>query len=111
MSLADDHFARKLAAQSKAWEDTSEKKTERAPREQAVPQMGICDKCKTEALLKKYRFKETTVSAGAASFGTVVKRLCENCAPKSKAQKDAAVPSMSDKAIKNLMRSVKKSLR
>lgn len=76
------------------------------------PQMGICDKCGTEALLKKFRFKETTVSAGAASFGTVVKRLCENCAPKSRAQKDAAAaPAMSSKEIKNLMRSVKKSLR
>lgn len=111
MSLTDDHFARKIAAQSKAWEDTSDKKKERAPREPAVPQMGICDKCKTEALLRKFRFKETTVSAGAASFGTVVKRLCENCAPKSKAQKDAEVPAMSSKEIKNLMRSVKKSLR
>ncbi|OWV07291.1 MULTISPECIES: hypothetical protein [unclassified Fibrobacter] len=83
----------------------------RTPREPAVPQMGICDKCKTEALLKKFRFKETSISDGAASFGTVVKRLCENCAPKSKAQKEADVPSMSSKEIRNLMRSVKKSLR
>ncbi|MCQ2102738.1 MAG: hypothetical protein MJY98_05875 [Fibrobacter sp.] len=108
MSLADDHFARKLAAQSKAWEDTSDKKKERAPREPAVPQMGVCDKCKTEALLRKFRFKETTVSAGAASFGTVVKRLCENCAPKSKAQKDAEVPQMDKKQLKNLLRAAKK---
>lgn len=43
----------------------------RTPREPAVPQMGICDKCKTEALLKKFRFKETSISDGAASFGTV----------------------------------------
>lgn len=83
----------------------------RTPREPAVPQMGICDKCKTEALLKKFRFKETSIPDGAASFGTVVKRLCENCAPKSKAQKEADVPSMSSKEIRNLMRSVKKSLR
>jgi hypothetical protein len=110
MSLTDDHFARKIAAQSKAWEETSDAPKKDRNREPAVPKMGICDKCKKEALLRSFRFKETTVSNGAASFGTVIKHLCEDCAPKSRAQKDAEVPKMSNKQLKNLMRSAKKGL-
>ena len=71
----------------------------------------ICDKCKKEALLRSYRFKETSVSNGAASFGTVTKHLCEDCAPKSRAQKDAEVPQLDKKQLKNLMRSARKALR
>lgn len=111
MSLTDDHFARKLAAQSKAWDETSDKpKKDRAPREPAAPKMGVCDKCGKEALLRTFRFKETTVSNGAASFGTVTKHLCEDCAPKSRAQKDAEVPQMDKKQLKSLMRAAKKGL-
>jgi hypothetical protein len=47
---------------------------------------------------------------GAASFGTVFKHYCEECAPKSRAQKDAEVPQLSNKQVKNLMRSAKKGL-
>lgn len=110
MSLTDDHFARKIAAQSKAWEDTSDAPKKERKREPAEPKMGICDKCKKEALLRPYRFKETSVSNGAASFGTVTKHLCEDCAPKSRAQKDAEVPQLTSKQVKNLMRSAKKGL-
>ena len=110
MSLTDDHFARKIAAQSKAWEETSNAPKKERSHEPAAPKMGICDKCKKEALLRSYRFKETSVSNGAASFGTVVKHLCEDCAPKSRAQKDAEVPQMSNKQLKSLMRSAKKGL-
>ncbi len=111
MSLTDDHFARKIAAQSRAWDTTSDnKKKERTPREPAAPKMGTCDKCGKEALLKTFRFKETTVSNGAASFGTVTKHLCEDCAPKSRAQKDAEVPQMDKKQLKSLMRAAKKGL-
>lgn len=111
MSLNDDHFARKIAAQSKAWDQTSDApKKVRSPREPAQPQMGVCDKCKQEKLLRSYRSKETTVSAGAASFGTVVKHLCEDCAPKSRREKDIAVPQMSAKQLKGLMRAAKKGL-
>jgi hypothetical protein len=47
---------------------------------------------------------------GAASFGTVVKYYCEDCAPKSRAQKDAEVPQLTSKQVKNLMKSAKKGL-
>ena len=110
MSLTDDHFARKIAAQSKAWEDTSDTPKKERSREPAAPKMGICDKCKKEALLRSYRFKETSISNGAASLGTVTKHLCEDCAPKSRAQKDAEVPKMSNKQVRNLMRFAKKGL-
>ncbi len=110
MSLTDDHFARKLAAQSKAWESTSDAPKKERPHEAFAPKMGICDKCKKEALLRSYRFKETSVGNGAASFGTVTKHLCEDCAPKSRAQRDAEVPKMTNKQLKNLMRSAKKGL-
>lgn len=105
MSLTDDHFARKIAAQSKAWEETSDAPKKERSHETAAPKMGICDKCKKEALLRSYRFKETSVSNGAASFGTVTKHLCEDCAPK-----DAEVPKLNNKQIRNLMRSAKKGL-
>lgn len=111
MSLTDDHFQRKLAAQSRAWDQTSDApKKERAPREPAAPKMGICDKCKQEKLLRSFRSKETTISAGAASYGMVVKHLCEDCAPRSRAQKDADVPQMDKKQLKSLMRAAKKGL-
>jgi RNase P subunit RPR2 len=100
MSLTDDHFARKIAAQSKAWEETNDAPKKERKREPAEPKMGICDKCKKEALLRPYRFKETSVSNGAASFGTVTKHLCEDCAPKSRAQKDAEVPQLDKKQLK-----------
>lgn len=111
MSLTDDHFQRKLAAQSRAWDQTSDApKKERAPREPAAPKMGICDKCKQEKLLRSFRSKETTISAGAASYGMVVKHLCEDCAPRSRVQKDADVPQMDKKQLKSLMRAAKKGL-
>ena len=111
MSITDYHFARKIAAQSRAWESTSDApKKENAPREKAAPKMGICDKCHKEALLRSYRSRETSVSSGVASFGTVVKHLCEDCAPRSKVQKEAEVPQLSSKQLKSLMRSAKKGL-
>jgi hypothetical protein len=51
-----------------------------------------------------------SMSDGAASFGTVVKHLCEDCAPRSKRFEDANVPAMDKKQVKNLMRSAKKGL-
>jgi hypothetical protein len=41
----------------------------------------------------------------------VTKHLCEDCAPKSRAQKDAEVPQLDKKQLKNLMRSARKALR
>ena len=40
----------------------------------------------------------------------VIKHLCEDCAPKSRREKDAEVPQLSNKQVKNLMRSAKKGL-
>ena len=40
----------------------------------------------------------------------VVKYYCEDCAPKSRAQKDAEVPQLTSKQVKNLMKSAKKGL-
>ena len=99
MSLLDDHFAQKIAAQSRAWNMTHEQ-----------GKMGICDKCHREALVRAFRSRQTDRTDGAASFGTVIKHYCEDCAPKSRAQKDAEVPQLTSKQVKNLMKSAKKGL-
>ena len=83
MGLFDNRFASKNAAMSRAYK---------------------------EALLRSYRTREMSMSDGAASFGTVVKHLCEDCAPRSKRFEDANVPAMDKKQVKNLMRSAKKGL-
>ena len=111
MSLLDDNFARKIAAQSRAWTMTHDQaKKDRGPRQPAEPKMGICDKCHKEALVRSFRSRQTDRTEGAASFGTVIKHYCEECAPKSRAQKDAEVPQLSNKQVKNLMKSAKKGL-
>ena len=111
MSLLDDSFARKIAAQKRAWDMTHDQpKKDGGPRAPSAPKMGICDKCHKEALLRSYRTREMSMSDGAASFGTVVKHLCEDCAPRSKRFEDANVPAMDKKQVKNLMRSAKKGL-
>lgn len=114
MSLTDDRFARKNAAQSRAWDELNEtpkKANPRTPHEPAAPKMGICDKCKQEKLLRSYRTRETTAGNGAVSFGTVVRHLCEDCAPKSRREKDAEVPAMPSKDIKKLLRAAKRNLK
>ena len=111
MSLLDDAFARKIAAQKRAWEMTHDQdKKEHVRREPAAPKMGICDKCHREALVRAFRSRQTDRTDGAASFGTVIKHYCEDCAPKSRAQKDAEVPQLTSKQVKNLMKSAKKGL-
>ena len=112
MGLFDNRFASKNAAMSRAFSIDSEKDKQKrnTAREPAAPKMGICDKCHKEALLRSYRTREMSMSDGAASFGTVVKHLCEDCAPKSKRFEDANVPAMDKKQVKNLMRSAKKGL-
>ncbi len=110
MSLFDDHFASKNAASARAWAMDDEKKKKERSHEPAAPKMGICDKCHKEALLRSYRSKEMSMSDGAASFGTVVKHLCEDCAPRSKRFEAAPVPTMDKKQVKNLMKSAKKGL-
>ena len=111
MSLLDDNFARKIAAQKRAWDMTHEQtKKDSGPRAPSAPKMGICDKCHKEALVRSFRSRQTDRMEGAASFGTVIKHYCEECAPKSRAQKDAEVPQLTNKQVKNLMRSAKKGL-
>ena len=111
MSLLDDNFARKIAAQSRAWTMTHEQsKKDRGPRQPAEPKMGVCDKCHKETMVRAFRSRQTDRMDGAASFGTVFKHYCEECAPKSRAQKDAEVPQLTNKQVKNLMRSAKKGL-
>lgn len=110
MSLFDNHFAAKNAAQGRAWSVDGDKTKKEKRHEPAAPKMGICDKCHKEALLRSYRSRQTDVTEGAASFGTVIKHLCNDCAPKSRREKDAEVPQLSQKQLKNLMRSAKKGL-
>ena len=108
MGLFDNRFASKNAAMSRAFSIDSEKDKQKrnTAREPAAPKMGI----HKEALLRSYRTREMSMSDGAASFGTVVKHLCEDCAPRSKRFEDANVPAMDKKQVKNLMRSAKKGL-
>ena len=111
MSLFDDRFAQKNAAQSRAWSMMKEQADKaREPRQPAAPKMGICDKCHKEALVRSFRSRQTDRTEGVASYGTVVRHYCEECMPKSKAQKEAEVPALSNKQVKNLMRSAKKGL-
>lgn len=111
MSLLDDAFARKIAAQKRAWEMTHDQdKKEHVRREPAAPKMGICDKCHREALVRPFRSRQADKMDGATSFGTVTRLLCEECAPKSRRERDADVPQLTNKQVKNLMRSAKKGL-
>lgn len=111
MGIFDNRFASKNAAQARAWAmDTGDKIHERTRHEPQPPKMGICDKCHREALLKSYRSRQTDIVDGAASFGTVVKHLCEECAPKYRRERDEDVPQLNNKQVKNLMRSAKKGL-
>ena len=111
MGLLDDGFARKIAAQRRAWDMTKEHETKnRDPRQPAAPKMGVCDKCHKETMVRAFRSRQTDRMDGAASFGTVFKHLWEECAPKSRAQKDAEVPQLTNKQVKSLMRSAKKGL-
>ena len=64
----------------------------------------------TSATGRPFRSRQADKMDGAASYGTVIKHYCEECAPKSRAQKDAEVPQLSKKQVKNLMRSAKKGL-
>lgn len=116
MSLFDNRFASKNAAQARAWSMNSEERArddsmaKKKAHEPQPPKMGICDKCHREALLRSYRSRQTDVVDGAASFGTVVKHLCEECAPKSRRERDEDVPQLDKKQVRNLMRSAKKGL-
>jgi len=110
MSLFDNHFAAKNAASARAWGMDENKKKAEKRREPAAPKMGICDKCHEEKLVRSFKTRQTDVGNGAASFGTVIKHYCEDCAPKSRRQQDAEVPQLDKKQVKSLMRSAKKGL-
>lgn len=110
MSFFEDKFASKNAASARALAMTKPKKKEEGPRTPAAPKMGVCDKCRKEALVRSFRTRQADVVDGAASFGTVIKHFCEECAPKSRSERDADVPQMDKKQVRNLMRSAKKGL-
>lgn len=110
MSLFDNHFASKNAASARAWAMDDEKNKKEKRKEPAAPKMGVCDKCGKEAMLRSYRSRQADLGNGAASFGTVIKHLCEDCAPKSRREMDAEVPQLDKKQVRNLMRSAKKGL-
>ena len=106
-----ERFSAKNAAMSRAWEmDSVEKKKEKKGHHSSEPVSGICDKCKKEAMVKSYRFRQTDRTDGAASFGTVVKHLCQECAPKDKRNENAPPPP-TDRQVKNLLRGALRKLR
>ncbi len=105
-----DKFSAKNAAAAKAWAETEHKKKQRPILRPAEPKMGVCDKCKQEALLRPHRSKETELQDGAASFGLVIHYYCENCFPKSRRNMPTEPPP-SARQVKNLLRGAKKNLR
>ena len=109
MSLYDN-YAAKNAASARAIAMTDSKKKSRPRTEPAVPKQGICDKCHKEALVRAFRSRIADPGDGVVSFGFVVRHYCVDCAPKSRRERDADVPQMDSKQVKNLMRSAKKGL-
>ena len=106
-----EKFSAKNAALSRAWDMTDDKKKqEHHEHKPAEPRMGICDKCKKEAMVRPHRSRETDVVDGAASYGVVVHYYCEECYPKSR-RNTPTEPPMSAKQVKNLLRGAKKNLR
>lgn len=106
-----DKFYAKNAAFARAWAETDSKKKEppHGERRPAEPKMGICDRCKKEALVRPHRSRETEVKDGAASYGVVVHYYCENCYPKNR-RNTPTEPPLSARQVKNLLRGAKKKL-
>lgn len=108
MNISDKFYAKNAAA-ARGWAETGKrKKTER--RKPQEPKMGICDKCKKEALVRLHRSREMETEDGAASYGIVEHYYCEECYPKSR-RNTPTEPPMSAKQVKNLLRFAKKNLR
>lgn len=106
-----DRFSAKNAAMGRAWEmDAGEKKKEKKERAALDPVLGTCEKCKKEALVKSFRFRQTDRTEGAASFGTVVKLYCAECAPKNKRNENAPPPP-TERQVKNMLRGALRKLR
>ena len=105
-----DKFYAKNAASARAWAETEPKKHEVRERKHSEPKMGICEKCKKEALVRPHRSRETDIKDGAASYGVVVHYYCEDCYPQSR-RTPPTEPPMSAKQVKNLLRGAKKNLR
>ena len=107
-----DKFYAKNAASARACAETEEKKkpAHREARKPAEPKMGICEKCKKEALVRPHRSRETDMKDGAASFGIVVHYYCEDCYPKNR-RDTPTEPPLSSKQLKSLLRGAKKNLR
>ncbi|NLO23453.1 MAG: hypothetical protein GX116_03860 [Fibrobacter sp.] len=104
-----ERFSAKNMAMARAWELEEEEKKKQQNKRQFEPVKGICDKCKQENLLKPYRFRQTDRRDGVASFGTVVKNLCEQCAPKSRNSNETPAPS--ERQVKNLLKGAMRNLK
>lgn len=109
MSDRHEQFAGKNAALGKAWGNSTPQNSKAPSKEARTPQApGPCEKCGEVKPLRSYRVQQHDRTEGAASYGIQFKRLCEQCAPAQKVQKD--VPQLSDKAIKAMLRGARKSL-
>lgn len=109
MNISDKFYAKNAAA-ARAWAETDERKKAENRHKPQEPKMGICEKCKKEALIRPHRSRETDIKDGAASYGVVVHYYCEECYPKSR-RDTPTEPPMSEKQVKNLLRFAKKNLR
>jgi hypothetical protein len=109
MSNDNDHarFMAKNARMMREWAPTRQE--EKPEHRKAEPKMALCEKCKKEKLCRPYHFKETKREQGVATYGTVVKLLCDDCRP-GKSREDNA-PPMGKNEVKNLLKSMKKGLR
>lgn len=104
MSDRHEQFAGKNAALGRAWgmEGKDKPKDDKA----FVPKVGKCEKCGLEKPLRTYRSQQHDRSEGVASYGINYQHLCEECKPAPKPHKE--VPTLSDKAIKAMLRGARK---
>jgi hypothetical protein len=109
MSNDSDHarFMAKNARMMREWAPAHHEK-EPEPHK-SEPKMMVCERCKKEKLCRPYRFKESKREMGVATYGTVVKMLCDDCRPGKNREESA--PPMNNHDVKNLLRSMKKGLR
>lgn len=107
MSDRHDRFVGQNAALSRAYELDHKEKVKDKIAQGGAQKVGKCDQCGKESPLVGYRNSQTDRTEGAASFGFVVKYLCENCKPLPKESKN----SLNPKAIKSMLKGAKRNLR
>jgi hypothetical protein len=109
MSIDSDHarFMAKNARMMREWAPAHHEEKQERPKSE--PKMALCEKCRKEKLCRPYHFKETKREQGVATYGTVVRLLCEDCRPGKNREENA--PPMASHEVKNLLKSMKKGLR